>query len=182
MKIITTEIEGVLIIEPEIYRDFRGSFCETYVHKEFGKKIARMSFVQDNESHSRRGVIRGLHYQKEPHAQAKLVRAICGRILDVAVDARRSSPTFGKWVAVELSDENRRQLLVPRGFAHGFSVLSDEAVVAYKCDNYYAPRHEGGIVWNDPDLAIDWGLGAETPVVAEKDAAMPRFRDAYLFD
>lgn len=182
MKVLNTDLKGVLIIEPEVYADFRGSFSETYVVKEFGKKIALMDFVQDNESHSRRGVIRGLHYQKEPHAQAKLVRAVRGRILDVAVDIRRNSPTFGKWVAVELSDENHRQLFVPRGFAHGFSVLSDEAIVAYKCDNYYAPRHEAGIVWNDPDLAVDWGLGSQPPVVAEKDAAMPRFRDAYLFD
>lgn len=182
MNIEKTALEGVLIVEPAVYSDRRGRFSETYTHKEFGKKIARFDFVQDNESFSVHGVVRGLHFQKDPHAQTKLVRAVCGRILDVAVDMRRSSPTFGKWVAVELSDENHRQLLIPKGFAHGFSVLSETAVVAYKCDDYYAPAQEGGIVWNDPALNIDWGLAPDEAIVSDKDTVLPTFSEAYHFD
>lgn len=182
MNVTTTEIEGVLVIEPDVYSDHRGSFSETYVDKVFGKQIGGMEFVQDNESRSRRGVIRGLHYQKEPHAQTKLVRAVCGRILDVAVDMRRSSPTFGRWVAVELSDENHRQLLIPKGFAHGFSVLSETAVVAYKCDSYYAPNHEAGVAWNDATLAVDWRIAPGEVIVSDKDDLLPPFAEAYCFD
>lgn len=182
MNVIKTEIDGVLVIEPNVYADHRGSFCETFVSKDFGKQIGGMEFVQDNESRSRHGVIRGLHYQKEPHAQTKLVRAVWGRILDVAVDMRRSSPTFGKWVAVELSDENHRQLLIPKGFAHGFSVLSETAVVAYKCDAYYAPKHEAGVVWNDPTLAVDWQVAPDDVIVSDKDDLLPELSAAYCFD
>lgn len=181
MKVIETALEGVVIIEPAVFRDERGSFSETFSERWFADRVAPVHFVQDNESHSRRGVVRGLHFQKEPHAQAKLVRVASGSILDVAVDMRRSSPAFGKWVAVELSAENRRQLFIPRGFAHGFVARRDGTVVLYKVDGYYAPAGDGGVLWCDPALGIDWGIDPFDAIVSEKDAALPNFRDAYNF-
>lgn len=182
MKFIDTEIEGVFVIEPDIYRDGRGYLMETFSQREFEEKVCRTAFVQENQSFSRRGVVRGLHYQLPPMAQAKLVRAVEGRILDVAVDIRRDSPTFGRYVARELSGENRLQLFVPRGFAHGFVCLSESAAVAYKCDNYYSPQHEAAIAWDDPQLGIEWGVGATEAVLSDKDRNSPPLRDVRLFD
>ena len=159
MKVIATAIKDVVIIEPQVFGDDRGYFFESYSQQQFDQAVRPVRFVQDNESKSRRGVLRGLHFQKGAAAQSKLVRVVQGRVLDVAVDIRRGSPTFGKHVAVELTAENHRQLFVPRGFAHGFSVLSDEAVFQYKCDNFYAPQSEGAIAWNDPDIAVAWPEG-----------------------
>jgi dTDP-4-dehydrorhamnose 3,5-epimerase len=171
----------VVIIEPEIFRDARGSFSETFSERLFAEKVAPVHYVQDNESHSMRGVVRGLHFQREPHAQAKLVRVAAGCILDVAVDMRKDSPTLGRHVVVELSSENRRQLFIPKGFAHGFSCLSDEATVIYKVDGYYAPESDDGVLWCDPALAIDWGLPPSWVTVSAKDAALPLFAEAYKF-
>ena len=183
MKVIATAIKDVVIIEPQVFGDDRGYFFESYSQQQFDQAVWPVRFVQDNESKSRRGVLRGLHFQKGAAAQSKLVRVVQGRVLDVAVDIRRGSPTFGKHVAVELTAKNYRQLFVPRGFAHGFSVLSDEAVFQYKCDNFYAPQSEGAIAWNDPDLGIDWQLPAEEVILSPKDRAHPRLKDAEeLFD
>lgn len=183
MKVIPTELEGVVIIEPQLFGDKRGYFFESYSQRAFDEQVRPVRFVQDNESKSRRGVLRGLHFQKGKFAQSKLVRVISGRVLDVAVDIRRGSPTFGRHVAVELSGENHRQLFVPRGFAHGFSVLSDEALFQYKCDNFYAPQAEGAIAWNDPDLGIDWGLAPDEVLLSSKDSCHPRLcRAEELFD
>ena len=181
MKIIKTEIEGVVILEPRIFRDARGYFFESFSVREFEEKVARTTFVQDNESCSSYGVIRGLHFQKPPFTQAKLVRVIKGSVLDVAVDLRKGSPTYGKHVAVELTEDNHRQLFIPHGFAHGFAVLSDEVLFQYKCDNYYTPQSEGGILWNDPDLQIDWRIPADKVVLSEKDTRHPMFKD-YISD
>ena len=169
MKIITTAIEGVVILEPKVFGDERGYFFESFSQREFEEKVCKTTFVQDNESSSRYGVLRGLHFQKPPHAQAKLVRVVKGKVLDIAVDIRKGSPTFGHHVSTELSGENKRQLFIPRGFAHGFAVLSDEVVFQYKCDNYYVPHSEGGILWNDPALGIDWKLPEEDVILSEKD-------------
>ncbi len=169
MNFIETHIEGVFIIEPRVFGDERGYFFESFSQRQFQEKVAETVFVQDNESQSKYGVLRGLHFQRPPFAQAKLVRVVHGKVLDVAVDIRPQSPTFGQHVAVELSDENKRQLFIPRGFAHGFAVLSEKAVFQYKCDNYYAPEHEGGILWNDPSLAIDWKLPMADIILSEKD-------------
>ncbi len=183
MKVIKTAIEDVVIIEPDVFGDSRGYFFESYSQKKFDEQVRKIEFVQDNESKSRYGVLRGLHFQKGKDAQSKLVRVVKGRVLDVAVDIRKGSPTFGQYVAVELTEENHRQLFVPRGFAHGFSVLSEEAVFQYKCDNLYAPHAEGAIAWDDPDIGIDWGLPAEDVLLSAKDAAHPRLKDAeYLFN
>lgn len=173
MKITKTEIEGVVIIEPRIFEDARGYFFESFSEREFAEQVCDCSFVQDNEALSSYGVVRGLHFQLPPHSQSKLVRVVKGRILDIAVDIRKGSPTFSKHVAVELSAENHRQIFIPRGFAHGYSVLSEEAVVEYKCDNYYAPDSEGAIAWNDADLAIDWQIPAEKVILSEKDKQHP---------
>lgn len=173
MKVISTEIEEVKIIEPAVFGDHRGYFFESYSQKEFEEKVCKTTFVQDNESKSKYGVLRGLHFQKEPYAQAKLVRVVQGSVLDVAVDIRKGSPTFGKHVAVELSDENKRQMFIPRGFAHGFVVLSKTVVFQYKCDNYYAPEAEAGIAWDDPVLEIDWKVDAEAVLLSEKDKKNP---------
>nr|MBP7180680.1 dTDP-4-dehydrorhamnose 3,5-epimerase [Dysgonamonadaceae bacterium] len=162
MKKIETAIPGVFIVEPKVFGDPRGYFFESYSEEWFRQNIADTHFVQDNESRSGYGVLRGLHFQKPPFAQAKLVRVVLGRVLDVAVDIRPHSSTFGQYVAVELSEENKLQFFLPRGFAHGFVVLSDEAVFQYKCDNYYAPQAEGGILWNDPTLNIDWQIPPES--------------------
>lgn len=183
MKVVHTSIPGVEIIEPTIFGDDRGYFFESYSQKEFDEKVRPVHFVQDNESRSCRGVIRGLHFQRGAHAQSKLVRVVEGRVLDVAVDIRRGSPTFGCHVAVELSAENHRQLFIPRGFAHGFSVLSPVAVFQYKCDNLYAPASEGAVAWDDPEIGIDWKISPEEVILSPKDSAHPRLQDAAeLFD
>ncbi len=177
MKVIKTDIEGLQIIEPRVFTDARGYFFESFSERDFAGKVAPVKFVQDNESRSVYGVVRGLHFQKPPHAQAKLVRVIRGRVLDVAVDLRSGSPTYGRYCAVELSDENQRQFFIPKGFAHGFSVLSEEAVFQYKCDDYYAPDHEGSVLWNDPEIGIDWGVPAENVILSEKDGRSPLLKD-----
>ena len=169
MNIIKTEIEGVVIIEPKIFGDERGYFFESFSQKKFQEEVCNTTFVQDNESKSSYGVLRGLHFQKGEYAQAKLVRVVKGKVLDVAVDIRKGSPTFGKHVSVELTEENKRQFFVPRGFAHGFVVLSDEAIFQYKCDNLYAPEHEAGIAWNDPELEIDWKIDHKEAMLSGKD-------------
>ena len=169
MEVIKTEIEGVVILEPRLFQDARGYFFESYSQREFDAKVRPIKFVQDNESKSSYGVLRGLHFQKPPFAQSKLVRVLQGCVLDVAVDIRRGSPTFGKHVTVELSGENHRQFFIPRGFAHGFSVLSDIAVFQYKCDAFYAPQSEGALAWDDPDLQIDWKLPIADILLSEKD-------------
>lgn len=177
MNVIQTEIQGVVIIEPRVFGDSRGYFFESFSEKNFKEQVADVDFVQDNQSKSCYGVVRGLHFQKPPHAQAKLVRVVKGRVLDVAVDLRKGSPTYGKHVAVELTEDNHRQFFIPRGFAHGFSVLSEEAIFQYKCDNYYAPQSEGAVAWNDPDLGIDWGVPLEKAILSEKDMKHPRLKD-----
>ena len=177
MNVINTDIQGVVIVEPKVFGDHRGYFFESFSEKDFAEAVGEVKFVQDNESKSSYGVLRGLHFQKPPHAQAKLVRVVKGRVLDVAVDLRKGSPTFGKHVAVELTEENHRQLFIPRGFAHGFVVLSDEAVFQYKCDNYYAPQSEGSVLWNDPDIGIQWGIPSEDVMLSEKDRNAPLLKD-----
>jgi dTDP-4-dehydrorhamnose 3,5-epimerase len=175
MPFITTDISGLLIFEPIVYKDERGHFFESYNEQTFHKEGVTNRFVQDNQSLSTYGVIRGLHYQLDPHAQSKLVRVLRGKILDVAIDLRKSSPSFGKWISVELSADNRRQLLVPRGFAHGFSVLSETAEVSYKCDAFYHRESEGGIRFDDPELNIDWQVPAGKAIVSQKDLDLPLF-------
>ena len=182
MNVIKTAIPEVLIIEPKVFGDDRGYFFESWNKSRFEEYGINADFVQDNESKSRFGVVRGLHYQLPPYTQAKLVRVISGSVLDVAVDIRKNSPTFGKHVAVELSAENKRQLFVPRGFAHGFAVLSDEVVFAYKCDNIYMPSHERGIAFNDPELDIDWIVKPDSFILSPKDTANPSFADADIQD
>ena len=169
MNIIKTAIEGVVIIEPRLFKDERGYFFESFNQKEFEEQVCKTTFVQDNESRSSYGVIRGLHFQKPPFAQSKLVRVIKGAVLDVAVDIRKGSPTFGKHVAVELTEDNHLQFFIPRGFAHGFSVLSEEVIFQYKCDNFYAPQCEGAIAWNDPELGIDWRIPLDKAILSNKD-------------
>ena len=183
MEVIKTDIEGVVIIEPRIFKDARGYFFESYSQREFEEKVGKVDFCQDNESMSSYGVMRGLHFQRPPFTQSKLVRCVKGRVLDVAVDIRRGSPTFGQHVAVELSAENHRQFFIPRGFAHGFSVLTDDVVFQYKCDNFYAPQSEGAIAWDDAALAIDWRIPADKVILSEKDKCHPLLKDAeWLFD
>lgn len=178
MNVKNTAIEGVLIIEPRVFGDERGYFFESYNKAEFARATGlNIDFVQDNESRSRYGVLRGLHYQKEPYAQSKLVRCGRGRVLDVAVDIRKGSPTFGKYVATELTEDNHRQFFLPRGCAHGFVVLSDEAVFQYKCDNLYHPESEGAIAWNDPTIAIDWRIPTSDIILSEKDKHHPLLKD-----
>lgn len=174
MRVIETDIEGVVIIEPEVFGDSRGYFMESFSQRAFDREVAPVRFVQDNRSYSRYGVVRGLHYQKEPYSQSKLVSCVVGRVLDVAVDIRESSPTYGKHVAVELSAENRRQLFIPKGFAHGFAVLSGEALFEYKCDEFYHPEAECGIAWDDPTIGIDWRLPKEDIILSPKDANYKR--------
>ncbi len=169
MKFIKTDIEGLVIIEPIVFGDSRGYFFESFNQKQFEENIGKIQFVQDNESRSSYGVLRGLHFQKPPYNQAKLVRCIEGKVLDVAVDLRKNSPTFGKHVSIELSDENKRQFFVPRGFAHGFVVLSKSAIFSYKVDNWYAPEHDSGIVWDDSELKIDWKIDQESILLSGKD-------------
>ena len=182
MEYIKTEIEGVFVIEPKVFNDARGYFMEAWKQAEFNEHVGKVDFIQDNESKSSFGVLRGLHFQKGAAAQAKLVRVIKGKVLDVAVDIRKSSPTFGKHVMVELSEENKRQFFIPRGFAHGFLVLSEEAIFTYKVDNPYAPQSEAGIRWDDPDLAIQWTIDPQKVQTSEKDLKQPSFKDAEVFD
>ncbi|MDP4209953.1 MAG: dTDP-4-dehydrorhamnose 3,5-epimerase [Bacteroidota bacterium] len=177
MKVIATELPGLFIIEPKVFEDDRGYFFESYQEEKLQQQGITTKFVQDNQSKSSYGVIRGLHYQKNPHAQTKLVRVLDGKIYDVAVDIRQGSPTFGKWFGIELSSDNKRQLYIPQGFAHGFSVLSPTAVVMYKCDNLYHPASEGGILYNDPELGIDWKIEQGKEVLSPKDKIHPLLKN-----
>lgn len=177
MNVIKTPIDGLLIIEPRVFHDARGYFVETYNEQRYREAGVDAMFVQDNQSCSTYGVVRGLHFQKPPYTQAKLVSCTKGRVLDVAVDLRKESPTHGKWFSVELSEENHRQFYIPRGFAHGFSVLSEQAVFTYKCDNLYHPEAEGGLLLSDPDVAIDWQVPEDKRVISEKDTKHPLFKD-----
>lgn len=177
MEIIKTDIDGVVILKPRIFEDARGYFFETYSKRVFDELVSPIDFVQDNESRSTRGVMRGLHFQRPPFTQSKLVRCVQGRVLDVVVDIRTSSPTYGKHVAVELSEENKLQLFVPKGFAHGYAVLSDTAIFQYKCDNFYAPGSEGGISILDQSLNINWHISPSEAILSEKDTLHPLFKD-----
>ena len=174
MAVIKTNVEGVLIIEPQVFGDERGYFFESYNEERFRAETGiETHFVQDNESKSKYGVVRGMHFQRQPHAQAKLVRVVRGRVIDVAVDIRSGSPTYGKYVAVELSESNHRQLFIPKGFAHGYVVMEDDTVFQYKCDEYYHPESEGGIAWNDPTIGIDWGINNGDIILSTKDQHNP---------
>ena len=177
MKVIKTPIDGVVIIEPKVFNDARGYFFESFSQREFEEKVRKINFVQDNESMSSYGVMRGLHFQRPPFTQSKLVRCVKGRVLDVAVDIRKGSPTYGQHVAVELTEENHRQFFVPRGFAHGFAVLSETAVFQYKCDNFYAPQADGGISIKDDSLGIDWHIPVENALLSEKDTKHALLKD-----
>lgn len=177
MEVIKTAIDGVVIIEPKVFKDARGYFFESYSQREFEEKVRKINFVQDNESMSSYGVMRGLHFQCPPFTQSKLVRCVKGAVLDVAVDIRKGSPTYGQHVAVELTEENHRQFFVPRGFAHGFAVLSDIAVFQYKCDNFYAPDADGGISIKDESLGIDWKIPTDKVLLSDKDTLHPCLKD-----
>lgn len=177
MKIIQTNVEGLAIIEPHLLKDSRGYFFESFSQREFEEKVRKVNFVQDNESMSSYGVMRGLHFQKPPFAQSKLVRCVKGSVLDVAVDIRKGSPTYGEYVAVELSEDNHLQFFIPRGFAHGFAVLSEVAVFQYKCDNYYAPQADGGISILDESIGIDWKIPVDKAILSEKDKKHPLLRE-----
>ena len=177
MEVIKTAIEGVVILEPRIFKDVRGYFFESFSQREFEEKVCETTFVQDNESRSCYGVLRGLHFQKPPFAQSKLVRVINGAVLDVAVDIRKGSPTFGQYISVELTGENHRQFFIPKGFAHGFAVLSEEVIFQYKCYNFYSPEYEGAITWDDPDLNIDWHIPVNKIILSEKDRRHPRLNE-----
>ncbi len=177
MEIIKTDIEGVVILEPRVFADARGYFFESYNKEVFDRLVGPVDFVQDNESCSSRGVMRGLHFQRPPHAQAKLVRCVRGAVLDVAVDIRKGSPTYGKYASCLLTEDNHRQFFIPRGFAHGFAVLSDTAVFQYKCDNYYCPEADGGISIVDPSLGIDWGMAIDDAILSDKDKCHPLLAD-----
>lgn len=185
MEVIKTDIEGVVIIEPRVLKDARGYFFESFSQREFEEKVRKINFVQDNESMSSYGVMRGLHFQRPPFAQSKLVRCVKGAVLDVAVDIRKGSPTYGQHVAVKLTEDNHRQFFIPRGFAHGFAVLSDVAVFQYKCDNYYAPQADGGISILDSKLGIDWHIPLDNAILSEKDTLHPclsNFDSPFSFD
>lgn len=177
MNVIQTSIPGVVVIEPRVFGDSRGYFFESYSQREFDEKVRPVHFVQDNESMSSRGVMRGLHFQRPPYSQSKLVRCVKGIVLDVVVDIRKGSPTYGKHVECLLTEDNHRQFFIPRGFAHGFSVLSETAVFQYKCDNFYAPQADGGISILDDSLGIDWGIPAESAILSEKDTKHPLLKD-----
>lgn len=185
MEVITTGIDGVFIIEPKVFGDNRGYFFESFNAREFAEKTGKeVTFVQDNESMSRYGVLRGLHFQLPPYSQSKLVRVVKGKVLDVAVDIRKGSSTYGKYVSCEMTETNKRQFFVPKGFAHGFCVLSDEAVFQYKCDEFYHPEAEGAIAWNDPDIAINWPITAEEIILSEKDkhhSCLKDFESPFIF-
>ena len=180
MEVKETKIKGCYIIEPKLFGDPRGYFFESYSEREFNEKIGPIKFVQDNESMSSFGVLRGLHFQRPPFAQSKLVRCVMGLVLDVAVDIRKGSPTFGEYVAVELSEGNHRQFFLPQGMAHGFAVLSEKAVFQYKCDNFYAPESEGAIAWDDPKLNIDWQIPMDKVILSEKDKHHPLLKNAKI--
>lgn len=180
MKILTTKLEGLFIIEPRVFRDARGYFYETWNKERYIEAGIPCDFVQDNESKSSYGVVRGLHYQQRPYSQAKLVRVVLGEVLDVVVDIRKGSPTFGQYESVRLSDQNKRQLFIPRGFAHGFSVLSSDVVFSYKCDHYYRPDFERGISFSDPEIGIDWGIPADQMILSEKDKRHPVLAEAEI--
>ena len=182
MTYTETKLKGVWIIEPKVFQDERGYFFESWNEADFNALIGKTTFVQDNESRSSYGVLRGLHYQKGDKAQAKLVRVIKGKVLDVAVDLRKSSPTFGQYVAEELSEENKKQLFIPRGFAHGFVVLSPEAIFTYKVDNHYAPESEAGLIWNDATVGVEWGIDASDIIINKKDLNASTLAEAELFD
>lgn len=182
MKYIKTEIQGVYIIEPKVFFDARGYFFEVWKQEEFEQQIGKIDFIQDNESKSSYGILRGLHYQKGEYSQAKLVRVIRGKVVDVAVDLRKSSSTFGQHVMVELSEDNKRQLFIPRGFAHGFLVLSEEAVFTYKVDNVYAPQHEACIRWNDSNLGINWPISPDKIITSTKDLDGQLFENSIVFE
>ncbi|MBQ8155655.1 MAG: dTDP-4-dehydrorhamnose 3,5-epimerase [Prevotella sp.] len=177
MNVISTNIDGVVIIEPRVFEDARGYFFESFSQREFNEKVKPLDFVQDNESKSSFGVIRGLHFQRPPYAQSKLVRCVRGAVLDVAVDIRKESPTYGQHVAVELTEDNHRQIFIPKGFAHGFAVLSDIAVFQYKCDEFYHPESEGGISLLDSELGIDWKIPTDKAILSSKDTKHPLFKD-----
>lgn len=177
MPFTPTTISGLYIVEPEIFKDHRGYFFESYNERSFKEQGLQLSFVQDNQARSPKGIIRGLHYQLEPHAQTKLIRVLSGAILDVAIDIRKNSPTYGQSFSIELSAENKKQLLVPKGFAHGYAVLSEEAEVFYKCDSFYHRESEGGIAWNDPELNINWRIPENEVIVSEKDSQHPGIRN-----
>lgn len=177
MEIIKTNIDGVLIIEPRLFKDERGYFFESWSKREFEEKVGNIEFVQDNESKSSYGVMRGLHFQRPPFTQSKLVRCVRGRVLDVAVDIRKGSKTYGQHVAVELTEDNHRQFFIPKGFAHGFAVLSETAVFQYKCDNFYHPEADGGISITDESLGIDWKIPVKEAILSEKDTKHPLFKD-----
>ncbi len=182
MKFTEQNIKGVWVIEPKVFTDERGYFMESYKQNLFEQHIGKVDFIQDNESKSTKGVLRGMHYQKGEHSQAKLVRVLQGTVLDVVVDIRKSSPTFGQYVAVELSAENKKQLFVPRCFAHGFLVLSDEAVFSYKVDNLYSPEHDASILWNDSQINIDWGVDTNSLILSAKDLAAKTLAEAVVFE
>ena len=183
MEALHTDLEGVVILRPRVFLDKRGYFFESFNQREFDALVRPISFVQDNQSSSTYGVVRGLHFQKGENSQSKLVRVVKGRVLDIAVDIRRGSPTFGRHVAVELSEDNFLQLFIPRGFAHGFAVLSQQAVFQYKCDRFYAPGSEGSVAWNDPALGIDWRIPPQDVNLSPKDSASPLLKDCdCLFD
>lgn len=177
MNVIKTPIDGLIVIEPRVFEDARGYFCETYNEARYREAGIDALFVQDNQSCSSYGVVRGLHFQRPPYAQAKLVSCVRGRVLDVAVDLRKNSPTYGQWHAVELSEDNHRQYFIPRGFAHGFSVLSETAVFSYKCDNLYHPEAEGGLLLSDPTLNIDWQVPADKRIISDKDTKHPKMEE-----
>jgi dTDP-4-dehydrorhamnose 3,5-epimerase len=181
MNLIKTKIEDLMIIKPYVFADNRGYFFESYNKKKLGDIIKKeYNFIQDNESKSSYGVIRALHYQLAPYSQTKLVRVLEGKVFDVAVDLRKNSPTFGKWVGIELSSENKKQLLIPKGFAHGFSVLSETAIFAYKCDEYYHPEAEAGIIYNDPSIGIDWKITEKDAKLSGKDLLLPELKNAQI--
>ncbi|NDV95644.1 dTDP-4-dehydrorhamnose 3,5-epimerase [Dysgonomonas sp. 521] len=182
MKFTEQSIKGVWVIEPKVFTDERGYFMESYKKEVFEGHVGKINFIQDNESKSTRGVLRGLHYQTGEYSQAKLVRALKGSVLDVAVDLRKSSPTFGQYIAIELSEENKKQFFIPRGFAHGFLVLSPEAIFSYKVDNVYAPTHEASLLWNDPAIGIDWGINEQELILSPKDKIGKLLSEAVLFD
>jgi len=177
MEVIKTPIEGLLIIEPRIFSDARGYFFESFSQRDFDEKVGHVTFVQDNESMSTRGVIRGLHFQRPPYTQTKLVRCVRGAVLDIAVDIRKGSPTYGQHVAVELTGDNHRQFFISKGFAHGFAVLSEEAVFQYKCDEFYHPEADAGLQLSDPALGIDWRIPFDEAILSDKDTKHPLFKD-----
>ena len=182
MNVIKTAIEGVVIIEPKVFPDERGYFFESFSQKKFVENICNTTFVQDNESKSSYGALRGLHFQRAPYTQSKLVRVVQGVVWDIAVDIRKGSPTFGKYIGVELTEENKRQLFIPRGFAHGFVVLSDEAVFAYKCTDFYHPNDEGGLIYNDQDIGIDWPIEGIELIMSDKDTKWKGLKETFKFD